>query len=198
MIDLNRPKLTCNRPLVTFLYFYHKNLTIVIEVDQASIRVDLGRSNCNNGYLPKAFCLWDSATLSHKLPSSISHLFLHLSTSFIKACSLSRAFASLGTGLLEDMGEGVCSSGFDCFFCLNGRTGHQMGSVFDALWVKYSWPNYLQFVVGWSKNRQKLIIGWLIWRLKVKKMGFFHFFQFSSWLGRFFLWLKYMLDCSES
>ena len=38
---------------------------------------------------------------------------------------------------------------FDC----SGWMGCQMGSVFDALWVKYSQPNYLQFAIGWSKNR---------------------------------------------
>ena len=44
---------------------------------------------------------------------------------------------------------------FDC----GGRTGRQMGSVFNALWVKYSRPNCLQFDTGWSKNRQKPTVG---------------------------------------
>ena len=47
---------------------------------------------------------------------------------------------------------------FDC----GGRTGRQMGSVFDALWVEYSRPNCLQFDAGWSKNGQKPTVGRLI------------------------------------
>ena len=47
---------------------------------------------------------------------------------------------------------------FDC----GGRTGRQMGSVFDALWVEYSRPNCLQFDAGWSKNGQKPTVRQLI------------------------------------
>ena len=83
---------------------------------------------------------------------------------------------------------------FDC----GGRTGRQMGSVFDALWVEYSWPNCLQFDIGWSKNRWKPTVRRSIQWLKTKKMGFFHFFWFLLRLSRFFLRLKYVLDRPKS
>ena len=83
---------------------------------------------------------------------------------------------------------------FDC----GGRTGRQMGSVFDALWVEYSRPNCLQFDAGWSKNGRKPTVGRLIRWLETKKMGFFHFFRFLSRLGQFFSRLKYTLDRPKS